>query len=238
MAFNDPFHYQTALWCGGKRFIYPSSGTAVSAIGVSTGTTGTISHPALANTNRLTQMYKVRSQTANPAGNSAGIRATAATVNINAASFGGFQYVSRFALTTTSATVRAFNGLTSSTAALTNADPSTQLNIIGMAFNSGQTTWRIMHNDGAGAATQIDLGANFPVDTTTIYDLILFCQRTGTSVGYLVINRSTGNTTSGTLSTDLPGTSTFLAMQLWVNNGANTGQPTIDTAYMYLEDPC
>jgi hypothetical protein len=238
MAFNEPFHYQAALWCGGKRWIYPNGGTGLSSQGVSTGTTGTISHPALANTNRLTQMYRVRAQTANPVGNSAGIRATAGTVNINAAGFGGFMYVSRFALTTTSVGVRAFNGLTSSTAALTNADPSTQLNIIAMAFDSGQTTWRIMHNDGAGAATTIDLGANFPVDTTTIYDLFLFCQRGGTSVGYLVINKSTGNTTSGTLAADLPGTSTFLAMQLWVNNGANTGQPTIDTAYMYLEDSC
>ena len=70
-----------------------------------------------------------------------------------------------------------------------------------------------MHNDGSGTATKVALGASFPkpsVASTNVFDLILECAPGASSVSYSVIDLSTGNTASGTLSSNLPSSTTLL----------------------------
>lgn len=44
-------------------------------------------------------------------------------------------------------------GLYSAAADIGNVNPSTLLNMVGIGFDSGQTTLRLLRNDGSGAAT-------------------------------------------------------------------------------------
>jgi len=108
---------------------------------------------------------------------------------------------------------RLFYGLSSaSTANPTNVEPDTLLNLVGICKLSTSNNFHIIHNDGSGTATTIDLGANFPTTTTdaSIY-FKLTCN--GSTVAYLVERLDAdGNiafTASGTLSTNLPAVATL-----------------------------
>lgn len=119
------------------------------------------------------------------------------------------------------ANARMFVGLASTAAVLPNGNPSSLANIIGVGSDTGDSTLRIMHNDGSGSATRIDLGSNFPCQTRTTdpYDLVLVLNDDLT-VTYTVTNLRTGNLASGNLASDLPMALILLGPQLWRNNGS------------------
>ena len=109
-------------------------------------------------------------------------------------------------------TNRAFCGMRP-TAAPTDVEPSSLLNIVGMGWDAADTNIQMMTNDGTGVATKIDLGASFPVPTVDrqeVYEMQLFSPNSLTqSVSYRVIRYNTTDKTiaaqtSGTLTTDLP----------------------------------
>ena len=135
------------------------------------------------------------------------------------------------------ANARMFVGLSATAGVLGNADPSTFLNQIGLGCDAGQTTLRIIHNDGAGVSTLVDLGANFPAQTlsTDMYELQLYCAPNGSTVSYRVERLNTGHVAEGTISTDLPINTTLLSPQLWRNNGATALAVGIDVVHQYME---
>lgn len=104
-------------------------------------------------------------------------------------------------------TQRAFCGMANSISAPSDVEPSSQIDIIGMGWDAADTNVQVMHNDGSGTATKIDLGASFPVptaDQTQLYDLQLRTLPGVSSVTYLVTNRNTGATATGTITANLP----------------------------------
>jgi hypothetical protein len=132
--------------------------------------------------------------------------------------------------------MRAFAGLVSTIGNPTNIDPttSTALSKIGMGINASTGNWNLI----VGNATNISstgLGANFPVNVTDLLELVLFSTPNGSDIGYRITNLSTGNTTSGTLTTYIPATTTFLAPVLWVTNNATAAAVTIGLNKWYLE---
>jgi hypothetical protein len=155
----------------------------------------------------------------------------------NAPSLGGFFYTTRFGTSTTVAGNRAFVGLSSSIATPTNIDPTTSATIgrVGLVTNANTGDWSIATNAVGAAPSLINLGANFPIDNTSMYELVLFSAPNGTSIGYRVTNSSTGSVSSGTLSANLPTNTTFLAPQFWITNNATAAAATIDFAGWYLE---
>lgn len=159
----------------------------------------------------------------------------------NAANLGGFHVIVRFG-TSDAATVsgaRAFVGLRNATAAPTNIEPnaSTMGSIIGVAQISTSNNLQIVHNDGSGTATTIDLGANFPANTLSVdvYELDLFAPPNGSNVQYMVRRLNTGHTSSGTITTDLPTNTTLLAFQMWRTNNAQTLAVGMDMMSVYIE---
>jgi hypothetical protein len=200
---------------------------------------GTATTRNVATTNFFTwtrRLGHVSSATNNQA---SGIRAVSAQFGLGpAAGCGGFHFVARFGISdaTLVAGARLFVGMTSSTAVLGNADPSTFANIIGVGLDAADTTLQIMHNDAAGTATKINLGASFPESTNTdLYELVLYCASGASLVYYQVINLSTNAIASGQITTNLPAVNTLLAWQLWRHN-VNTGQAVgLDIASVYLE---
>lgn len=159
---------------------------------------------------------------------------------------GGFYWRCRWSPSTghdtLSGQTRGFWGVANSTAALSGAtDFSSQVNIIGVGWDATQTTLRVGSNDGSGAATVTDLGANFPVNTvdTEVYDIALFCDPADTSQVYYFIERlNTGHTASGSLTSNLPAATTALGAQGWSSQGNQSATAvTVHFYYSYWELP-
>ncbi len=238
---GDAYPLQASIWRN-KRFEYVPQGnaTAVQLIGFLNSSTGTATARNVATTSFFTMARRVGYVSAATAGSSAGTRhGVNQWARGDAAGKGGFLYAARFGVSDAAAVAdaRLFVGMQASTAVIGNVNPSTLTNIIGVGCDNAQTTLRIMHNDAAGAATTIDLGANFPSNTlsTDLYELLLYCAPNASSVFYRVERLNTGDVASGTITTDLPSTTTLLSPQIWRNNGATALAVGIDIAGQYLE---
>lgn len=133
---------------------------------------------------------------------------------------GGFRVVQRMALNALQSGNRGFWGLAASTTAFTNVDPLTTAAParIGLAINANTGNMRLVQSSGS-TVSATDLGSNFPVDTTSLYELVLFARpHNGTSagdIGYRVRRYTTSSAdpafeTTGTLTTNVPAATTLL----------------------------
>lgn len=148
----------------------------------------------------------------------------------NVALTGGFILEMIFAFRAVNSTSRFFCGLTpTSTLPTLAADPSALTDVVGIAFDSADSNFQVMHNDSAGACTKVDLGANFPKPAGAaldrdVYYMMLFCAPNvgGTAQNvlyYLLRLDDTTKVTSGTLSTDLPTASTLEYQSIALGTG-------------------
>jgi len=206
--------------------------TTITAFGAGTlSSTGTATTSTVATTNIYTYQKKVEYlvTTASTTAVAGWRYATAQwTVGGTAAGLGGFHHICRWGPATGVAvtTNRCFVGMASSTAAPTDVEPSTITNMCGVGWDSADTNLQFMYR-GAGAVTKVDLGASFPVpttDRTTTYEIAMFSPPgTTQTLGYQVTILGTGGaTTSGTVSTNLPSTSTLLAPRGWMSVGGTS----------------
>lgn len=220
------------------RALIPGTGTAPVALGLPHNATGTISHPAIAATNLMTSTPRFRCASAATAGASAGTRAGFAMVWRGSSTlFGGFQYMTIFGTATAVADQRAFVGLYATASVIGNVNPSSLLNIVGMSVDNAQNTWRIIHNDGSGTATAIDLGANFPVNTTALYQLKLLSPPNGAFIRWEATRLDADFTATGIITTDMPANTAMLAPQIWINNGATASAAQIDVVRTGVKVP-
>jgi hypothetical protein len=116
---------------------------------------------------------------------------------------------------------RSFIGFSNSFGTPANVEPTSLINIIGIARLSTSNNWHIVHNDATGLATSIDLGASFPSDTLEI-DLIYFKLKFNldNTVSYLVVNVTTSEIARGLISSNLPTVGLFET--IWTTNNTNT----------------
>lgn len=131
---------------------------------------------------------------------------------------GGFLFTGEFNISDTAFASGTHNfwGLASSTSDLAigdvaNNQPSSLINIIAFANDSGDANLQIMHNNASGIATKIDLGSSFPSNRTagaaitTIYSCYLYNAPNSSEVNYRIINKETGAIAQGTIYDNLPG---------------------------------
>ncbi len=230
--------YQPALFANNIAILLPSTGTTINTLGMPNTTVGTASTPAITTTNLANSMRRVRVSSATTANAAAELRSTAPLVwRGNAAGLGGFFYASRFSTSTTTANQRLFSGLTATTGATsTSINPSAIVNMLGVGWDSADANLQIMHNDAAGTATKIDLGANFPTNNIdAVYELILYAAANGSSIGYRVQRLDTGASTSGTISTDMPSSTALLTHHQYMNNGGTAAAVQINVNRVYVE---
>lgn len=161
----------------------------------------------------------------------------------NAVNLGGFLYNCRWGNATGGATTtsRAFVGLANSTAAPTDVQPSSLVNIVGMGWDAADANIQIMTNDGTGTATKIDLGASFSVPTTDrsgLYDLQLLALPNTASIFWKVNNVLTGAAASGLVTTNIPAAATAMGPRGWISVGGTSSvigitfcQCTIESDY-------
>ena len=205
---------------------------ALSTIGCGTPTAvGTATAANIATTNLVTYTPRLEYLVTAAATTAiAGFRglATMVTVGGGAAGVGGFHFHGVWGPATgvATTTTRAFFGLANITSAPTDVEPSTSVNCIAMGWDAADTNIQIMFNDAAGACTKTDLGASFPVpttDRTALYSLEMFSPKgTTQSVEWLVTDMVSGATASGTISTNLPATSSLLAPRGWISVGGTS----------------
>ena len=204
--------------------------------------TGTITAANVATTNRHTWSRRIEYLVTVAAATAvAGFRAVAAQWGIGgAAGDGGFHFVCRWGPATgvATATNRAFVGMNAAVTAPTDVQPSSIVNIMGFGWDAADANIQFMHNDAAGTATKVDMGANFAVptsDRTKVYECSIFCAPNASSVTYQITDLATGNTAAGTASTDLPANTTLLAPRGWMSVGGTNSVIGIALMGLYIE---
>lgn len=130
-----------------------------------------------------------------------------------------------FAENCNNAGVRAFAGV-STTAIFTNVEPTALLNCFGIAKLTTSNNLHLIHNDGSGTATAIDLGASFPSNTVETDFYILQIKTNGSNLDYVVTRVNTGDTASGSISTDIPATTQALNLGAYVVQSSGTSTTT------------
>ena len=194
----------------------------------------------VAATNFFTAMRRSGVTTSTTAPTLAGMRSSA-TANLyfrgSAANQGGFYVVGRVGVATNVATKRMFAGMNTSFAAPTNVEPSSVANILGIGCDAADTTLQVMHNDASGTATKINLGANYPCNTSGVdmYEYRLFSRPNGTEIYYSVSRLNTTDFVEGTLTTDIPASTTMLNNQIWISNNGTAAAASLDIASFYVE---
>ncbi len=108
-------------------------------------------------------------------------------------------------------------------------EPSALLNLVVVGKDSGDANFQIMHNDGSGACTKIDLGASFPANTsaTDWYRWEFWGDASATAVNYKVTNMNTAAVASGTVSTNMPSAGALMGWQSGVGNGVTASFTSI-----------
>lgn len=220
--------------------IGPGGGTTVGVVNCTVTSVGTVSNPNIATTNLKTQTRRIVNTSAATAGALASTRiATLECWRGNAAGRGGFFVLARFGMTTLAVGQRMFIGLDSNaTAAPTNIDylTSTTNAKIGMyATGSTAVNWNLIHNAAASAPTTIPLGANFPVNNTDLYEMVLFAKPNDTAVSYRITNLSTVVQVSGSLTTNLPASTALLGRLVAGCNNATAAAVAWDVSRFGLE---
>ena len=228
---SEPRLYQFSPTSYNFGFIGGSGGinssTTLGTYGALAGYTMTtctiITNIASANTNALTRRTRVRASTGSGAGNNCEVIGFNTTIfRGNTANTGGFFWALKgFSWQAVTTTNIGFVGI--HTANIANVAISTLTNIVGFAFEAGQTTLHVYTNDNSGSVTgagDVSLGANFPVATTALYDLFLYAAPAASTIEYCVVRKDSAQTAYGTLSSDLPVNTTWLKPVLHIGNGA------------------
>jgi hypothetical protein len=235
--------FQAGLGFNRTSMILPAGGTtATTFVGgfgtLFTNSVTTAANPAPATTNLLTSTRRATFSTAGTANSITYHRQNTLMVTRgNASGIGGFFYTIRFGTSATQTGNRVFVGLSDSIANPTNVDPTTSATIgrLGMAINANTGNWNFVNNVAGTAPTVTPLGASFPVNTTDLYELVMFAKPNDTVINYRVKNLSTGaSVSSTTLTTNIPANTTYMAPQFWMVNVA-AAVATFDFGGWYLE---
>lgn len=140
-------------------------------------------------------------------------------------------------------THRACCGVLTDVGAPTDVQPSSLVNGIWMGWDAADANVQMMHNDGTGTATKIDLGASFPVPGATVIEVYLLELYSPNSLTQAVQYRVTllnttaktaAQTATGTITTNLPSVTTMLAPRVWCSVGGTSSQVSTSLFGMHI----
>lgn len=193
-------------------------------------------------TNSITRMKRYSYASTATAGNIAGHLLTKADWTTGDGNrFGGFYMKYRFGIgdTTLQAVAQSFIGMSSSIVAPSNVSPATLTNCIGIGHAPNATSWSIYYG-GSAAQASIPLGASFPIDNTTAYELTLYASPKEVGLcNYHVKNLATGAEASGVLgdgtAVKMPLSTTLLSPRAWRSNNTAAVSVALDIGLLYIE---
>jgi hypothetical protein len=120
---------------------------------------------------------------------------------------------------------RGFFGVVDTISAPGNIDPltSTANGKVGIGFNTNTGNWQFVNNVAGTLPTIQDLGANFAQNETDQIELDLRHRSNGPGFDWIVTNRATGDSVSGSATTNIPSNTARLFSTDWMcNNTATT----------------
>lgn len=153
---------------------------------------------------------------------------------------GGFLFYAKGGVHTANATSRSFIGCRNTVTVIGNVDPSTLTNVVFFGNDDTDANLQVMHNDGAGACTKVDLGANFPAQTSSadFYEYILYsAPGQAASIQYYIRHMFTGNSAAGDITTNMPAAGAPAFVHAWMNAGATASVVRYAHANLYIEGP-
>jgi hypothetical protein len=220
----------------------PGNSNALQTLGLVISATGTATAANIATTNIHTAMRRLEYAATTAATTAvAGWRATALQYHIGSPSsiYGGFFLVCRFARSrgvAANATLRAFTGLSSETANLTDVNPTAYANVLGVGCDSTDTNYQIMHRAGTSAATKIDTGIPKAVaDTSEMYELAMFTSPNDTAVHVRFTQLSDNTTFEHTITTNKPADTQLLALRGMYSVGGTSSVIGYALSSLYIE---
>lgn len=207
--------------------------TAPTAIGTATAAN-------VATTNMFTRMRRLSYVSTPGAANSyAGQRVAANQVCLA----WGFYKIVRFGISDAISGASMFVGISTTNAAPSGGtEPSNLVLYIGVGNNTTDTNLKIFYG-GTSGQTPIDLGANFPTNTTNtdVYELALFAPAGRNIVYYEVTRLNTGHVATGTITDPtngviMPTLNTMINYCWhWRCSGASTSAVSLDIMSDYIE---
>lgn len=216
--------------------------TTVSAFGITLALVGTATIAGTAVTNIHTQTRRVEYAVTTAAVTAIGGWRSAARQfwRGNSATAGGFFFVCRFGRgrgVAANATLRGFTGLTSTTAAPTDVEPSTNLNdILGVGCDSTDTNYQIMHRTGTGTTTKVDTGfAKGVADNTEMYELVMYAPPNSDNVQVTFIRLSDNAIFNHTITTSLPANTTLMSPRGQYSVGGTSSVIGYSLGSLYIE---
>lgn len=222
MAANRPFVY-----------FYRSASAGFTMLGGISTSNGTISTPAIADTDNMTRTVRLRFTGTTGTGQIVGPRSNETLFMTKT----GFKFRAVFGQESNINDSRAIIGLVSTTTPIATGDPSAQTDIIGIGWDQADSSsgnWYIIRNDGTGTATKVDTGQ---ARDTSLLRLEMDSDD-GTSITVKLYNLNTGSLVySNTFSTDLPTTTTAMRVHLQLRNEVTAGgtAPILSMAMCYCE---
>lgn len=179
--------------------------------------------------------------TATTAGSACGFRVSGSLSYFlsNTANMGGFHYVARCGIGTSTAGSRGFVGLSATGVALSGTvEPTTLLNLVGFGHSSTSTNWYFMSNGASGTATTVDLGANFPAKTsaTDFFEFSLYVPSGKGTAVYWAARRLNDNAfVSGVATATLPALDTVMQGHIHYTNGTTAQTAAVHIQSLYIE---
>lgn len=213
--------------------------TAYTAVGTATAAN-------VATTNVFTRMRRLSYVSAATAGSLSSQRVAVAQIQLGDGNGnGGFYKIIRFGCSdaATVSGARQFNGISITTTAPTNVEPSTLVYSIGVGHGAADTNLKLYYG-GSVAQTPIDLGSSFPANTlkTDVYELALFSPSNEFETIYYEVTRiNTGDVATGVLRGDgagivLPPPFTLLTYSWnYRTNNATALAVSVDIMSDYIE---
>lgn len=239
---GDAYRFQPYI---GDRTIrtwipYGSALTTVAANGITLGFTGSNNAVALGTANLFQtkpRLAHVSAATANAVagGRHNGLFATTG----NDIDRGGFAWTFQGGNADAApvANSRNFVGLYGTNAFITNKNPSSLLDAVGFGWDTGDTNMQFFCNDDSGTCTKVDLGANFPANTSGVdwYKHELYAPPNASTIGYKLTRMNTGDVVSGSVNSNIPTNTVFLSPQTFIGNGNTALARTYHLGAMYME---
>jgi hypothetical protein len=110
--------------------------------------------------------------------------------------------------------------------------------MFGIGLDNGDANFQIMHAAGAANATKVNLGATFPrptADKANFYRFEVHVAPNSAVFNYRFTNMITGDTTTGAISTTVPGAGVLLSPRCWMSAGGVSSAVGIGFEYIYLQ---
>lgn len=216
----------------------------IDTFGLGISTTGTLTAAAVSNSSFYKSQRRVDSLVT--------VASTSAVVGFrwnntqwfrgNAAGRGGFLFSCRFGFTTgvATSTTRAMVGLTSQTAAPTDADPSGLNNILAFGWDSGDTNISFMHKQAAGSVVKETLSGSWARPNSNegaVYDATIYCAPNGSTIYYELANLTAGTVTAGSTSdtANMPLDTVLLCPKLYFSVGGTSSVIGMSLFNLYIE---